>query len=314
MTDFSQPPQQVLDANRGKGFVGIHIMQGVPILDRDLNLLQDLISSTVRSIISRYIGSGVPVSSDAFQIKEDNANNDFQITVGSTVPGLCLVNGIEVSIEADVKYSAQVPAPTRLSTPGGAARTDLVYLDVFLETVDDDELLTNEDDIAVQTSTRLRPAWMVRVAEDVAAEAIVPPGAASPGHAYFALARLARKPGNAKITAAMITDLRTRCLTLNTVLETLVLPQLAGFADGNGDPTTEAQPNGILRIVGRNLDLFGPPKVLVGNIAVDATKVKVLSPSTVQITVPTGLSDSVDVVLTNGAGSAKSPKQLEIVL
>ena len=52
MSDYSTSPQDVLLANQQKGYVGLHIEQGVPLLDRDLNLLHDLISATMRSLIA----------------------------------------------------------------------------------------------------------------------------------------------------------------------------------------------------------------------------------------------------------------------
>ncbi|MEI9971362.1 MAG: hypothetical protein WDO73_04500 [Ignavibacteriota bacterium] len=66
MSDYSIPPLDLLTANRQKGYVGLHIQQGVPVLDRDLNLLQDLITATVRSVITRYIGNGAPANADGF--------------------------------------------------------------------------------------------------------------------------------------------------------------------------------------------------------------------------------------------------------
>ena len=57
MADFSQSPLDLLLTNQQKGYVGIHIEQGVPILDRDLNLLHDLVAATVRAVITRYIGN-----------------------------------------------------------------------------------------------------------------------------------------------------------------------------------------------------------------------------------------------------------------
>ena len=91
MSDFSQPPETVLAANLAKGFVGTRFMQGVPILDRDLNLLADLVAATVRSLVSRYIGDGVPFNTKAFAIAEVNADNDFQISAGSPPPGFCQI-------------------------------------------------------------------------------------------------------------------------------------------------------------------------------------------------------------------------------
>src|ERR1035441_1658807 len=69
MSDYSTSPQEVLLANQQKGYVGLHIEQGVPLLDRDLNLLHDLISATIRSLIANYVGNGVAAGTDGFAIQ-----------------------------------------------------------------------------------------------------------------------------------------------------------------------------------------------------------------------------------------------------
>jgi IPT/TIG domain len=304
MSDFSQLPQTVLEKNQEKGFVGMHIMQGVPILDRDLNLLQDLITATMRGLVSRYIGNGVPLKSDAFAIQQVNAvANDFQITAGP--PGICLVNGIEVNIAATVNYSAQGafgPMPV-LTTPQGSARKDTVYLDVFLESVDDDDMLGNDEDVAVQTSVRLRPAWVVRVAQGGGI-----PDAPS-GHTNFLLAEINRPAGEPQIKTAMISDLRTRCLTLDTVLQLLVRPEITGFSPGSGAATAS------ITIKGRRLDLMGTPTIRFGDIPVSPADVSGLLPESVTVKVPAGGTpgSKVKVSLTNGAGTATSAALFEFI-
>src|SRR5690242_13914393 len=98
MSDFSKSPLDLLLENQQKGYVGIHIEQGVPILDRDLNLLHDLITATVRSVVSRYIGSGIASGMDGFQIQAIPADNDFLIGANTGGSGICLVGGLEVTI------------------------------------------------------------------------------------------------------------------------------------------------------------------------------------------------------------------------
>ena len=116
MTDFSRLPQDVLAANVSKGYIGLHIEQGVPILDRDLNLLQDLLTAAVRSIVTRYIGNGIPSGGQGFAIQAIPAANNFRIVAGVPPPGACLVGGIEVTIPADLNYSDQPGVPA-LTTP-----------------------------------------------------------------------------------------------------------------------------------------------------------------------------------------------------
>src|SRR5215470_4019716 len=99
MSDYSRSPLELLMANQQKGYIGLHIEQGVPLLDRDLNLLHDLISATVRSVITRYIGNGIPAGADGFAIQALPApqnSQDFRIAAAAGGAGSCLVGGIEV--------------------------------------------------------------------------------------------------------------------------------------------------------------------------------------------------------------------------
>src|ERR1700744_3004251 len=103
-------PGEVVDVGRANGYVGLWIEQGVPILDRDLNLIHDIILEQVRSIVTRYIGDGCSVANDGFAITmpaDATANaTDFVINAGEGgKPGSLLVNGIEVPIAATINYS-----------------------------------------------------------------------------------------------------------------------------------------------------------------------------------------------------------------
>src|SRR4030095_14944098 len=204
MGNFSKKPSDVLQANLLKNYVGVYIEQGVPVLDRDLNLLQDIIATTVRSVFSRFIGDGVTVGSSGFAIQAIPANNDFRILAGSV-----MVNGVDAFNAADLTYSSQAGVPA-LTTPT-AARNDTVYLDVSLTEVtgaQDAELLNNGD-VGLQTSVRQRVVWVVRCSEGAP-----PPPSPAPGHTHFPLARLARTAGAAQIQAGMIADLRRQILSL----------------------------------------------------------------------------------------------------
>ena len=116
MGDFSRSPLDQLIASQNKGYIGVHIEQGVPLLDRDLNLLHDLIAATVRSLFTHYIGSGLAAGVDGFIVQAIPGGNDFRIAAGTAGTGSCLVGGLEVTISSDVLYSAQ-PGSTPLTTP-----------------------------------------------------------------------------------------------------------------------------------------------------------------------------------------------------
>lgn len=274
MADYSILPERQLAAAREQGYIGLHIEQGVPILDRDLNLMHDLIAETVREIATRYIGDGSPAGAGGFTVQALPApahEQDFLIAAGtSSLPGRCLVAGIEAVITEPIRYREQAGA-TELRTPGDTQpnpRIDTVYLDVFVAEVDagTDVSLRNPLDVGVQTSVRLQPRWMVLVAEDGG----LPP--APPGHNFYVLARLARPRGNATITAQMITDRRQSGLTVSDLerrlrrVETALLPAFVNpqFTPKLGAPGDEVQ------IFGTNFNV-GAAQVFFGDVPAAGT-------------------------------------------
>ncbi len=222
MSDFSRPPLELLQSNLQKGYVGLHIEQGVPILDRDLNLLHDLLAAGLRNLFARYIGDGVAAGADGFAVQampSGQNRQDFRIAAAEGGSGFLLVGGVEASIEQSIRYSEQTGLPA-LTTPGAAQtdpRDDTVYLDVFLTDVDAtaDPELGNALDVGMQTAIRLKPAWTVRVAEGVTLPK--PPA----GHNFSPLAQLRRPRGVDTVEPSMITDLRQRGLGLSNLLRRL---------------------------------------------------------------------------------------------
>jgi hypothetical protein len=316
MSDYSVSPLEFLLANQQRGYVGIHIEQGAPLLDRDLNLLHDLVAATVRSVVTRYIGNGAPAGADGFAIQALPAgqdSQDFRIAAGEGGgPGVALVGGIEVMIPAPITYKSQADAPA-LTTPTNTQpdpRVDVAYLDIFLTEVDGttDDDLNNPQDVGMQTSVRLKPDWVVRVAEGVA----VP--AAPPGHALYPLARLQRQRGQDTVEAAMISDLRQRRLTvadmerrLATVEKMLLLPAfvsppLPQFTPKSGDINQAITLNGANLNVGSVTVRFGDKGAKI-----------VGTPSATQLVaqVPAGLTPAgtpvgVKITASNAGGAAVS--------
>lgn len=160
--------------------------------------------------------------------------NDFLIRGGDGTldgAGRLLVEGVEAVNEGDLAFTSQalyenpelaaawgVPVVPALSTPAGADRTDLVYLDVW-----DREVDAGEDDgmvvpaVGIEATVRLRREWAVRVAEGVTELAGV---ARLPGHRYGALALLRRTDGADALEAGAFTDLRVRNLNVARYLKT----------------------------------------------------------------------------------------------
>ena len=210
MGNFSKDPDDMLADGLFKGYVRVLIEQGVPVLDRDLNLMQDLIWAAARSIAARYIGDGVAAGSEGFAILPiSGQTKDFRI-----LAGFALVNGIEVFNPKAITYTEQPGVPALTIPPKD--RTDTVYLDVSLAEVDgtQDPGLLNGGDVGLQTSVRRKAAWVVRVAE----------GAAAPrpltGHTHFILAEIFRRGGEVPTTLS-IKDLRRQIIPLGEVTRKL---------------------------------------------------------------------------------------------
>ncbi|MBH0775545.1 IPT/TIG domain-containing protein [Nocardia bovistercoris] len=325
MSDFSRQPATVLRESLVKGYSGIHIEQGVPILDRDLNLMHDLLAAGVRSLFARYIGDGVPTGGeDAFAIRAmpTPANN-----VMITGPGQCLVGGIEVTIDAATDYSSQPGgSPSALTVPVAPQsdpRRDIVYLDIFLVEVDGTPDLDNGRDVGMQTSVRIKPAWIVRVAEDVDIHPVPPP---ADGHVHYPLAQLLRRRDEATITEGLlfedrldqrITDLRRRRLTVASLESRLSRLENALFAPSFTQDVNIGQVKPkfgrvgqevILR--GRNFDK-GAIEVLFADVA--AQLKPPLTDDTIVALVPggvtrEGVSRNVRITVRNEIGSAISDK------
>ena len=302
MGNFSKPPRQVLLTNLERGYVGLHIEQGVPVLDRDLNLVNDLISATIRSVISRYIGNGVAADTDGFAIQAIPADNDFRVTG----PGRCLVGGFEVTVETDINYSDQtgVPALTMPIATQPDPREDLVYLDVWLAEVSgsDDADLLNSDDVGMQTSVRLRPTWLVLVAEG---KPIPDP---DPGHTHYPLARIERDRDVDEIQESMITDLRQTILTLTDVERRLSFLEKVTLRPSFAPSPNQFTPK--MGWAGQNVTLLGN-NFNVGTLrvqfsSVDATIVGTPTADQIITQVPTMSTGGVNITVTTDGGTVVS--------
>ena len=107
-------PQDLLLDNQQKGYIGLHIEQGVPVLDRDLNLLHDLVAAAPCARSSRATSATGRPPADGFAVQALPAgqnSQDFQITASDSGPGTTLVGGIEVTIPAAITYTSQPGSP-----------------------------------------------------------------------------------------------------------------------------------------------------------------------------------------------------------
>ncbi|MEU0405900.1 IPT/TIG domain-containing protein [Streptomyces sp. NPDC006197] len=311
MPDYSQSPLELLRKSREQGYVGIHIEQGVPILDRDLNLLQDLVAATAREVFTRYIGNGNANGDDGFAIcalPDDQGQNDFAIMAGT-----CLVDGVEYTIPEMITYSSQ--KLNSLTTPT-TNRTDCVYLDAELVEVDwtTDPALLNSLDIGIQTSVRIKPVCVVRVHEG--SEEVPPPLAK--GHRHHLLALLTRPAGSDRIQQSFIADKRQRRLTMTDMeirlseLERLLAPRFA--SDRPQFEPKSGVVNQPVMLNGRNFHLEGT-QVYFGKTKADVVGTGALNQIVAQVPagLTTGPTDAL-VLLTvlNTVGTAVSTSRFTV--
>ncbi|MGY1694616.1 DUF6519 domain-containing protein [Geodermatophilus sp. SYSU D00814] len=224
-------------------YVNVRLQQGVPIVDADVNELDDVRRFELRAFLKWFVGDGVPEGNDGFRITGD-LDNDLTIRAGAPAPpaeaapadvalrhvGRILVDGVDVITTADLRYSQQdlhedrpgaaalaarlgVSVVPRLRTPT-ASETSVVYLDVWehLVTPDDEPDLIHPG-LGVETCARIRRDWVVRVRPGTDPPR---PGQADhlPGHLYYALAGLTRRKDEARIGPGALTDRRERQLSL----------------------------------------------------------------------------------------------------
>jgi hypothetical protein len=313
--NFSKAPGDALADALSKTYAAVHVEQGVPVLDRDVNLLGDLIAATLRQALQRHVGDGCAGATD-FAISANGDPLDFVIA-----PGTFLASGLSVTLAAKETYKTQTvtgaanpPGPLPPLTQPTAAqpnpRIDTVYLDVWFDEIDDsvDPTLSNPLDVGVRTSTRARPNFLVRVAENATA-APAPPT----GHVYTVLASFSR-PQAGGLTAAEITDLRASGLTVTglltrvNTLTSLLSPTIASFspervAAGQAGPVTILGQNFA---VGMATVLFGAAQGVIDPTNSNATTLVVHVPATAA----SGAGQA--VVVKNAVGSATATDTMRI--
>ncbi|MFG3257548.1 DUF6519 domain-containing protein [Streptomyces sp. NPDC048172] len=218
--------------------VNVRLQQGVPIVDADWNLLDDIRKFELRAFLKWYVGDGVPDGNDGYRIT-GGLSNDFTVRAGTQGPagtlpnldtalrqvGRFIVDGLDVTLKTDLAFSAQplhqsqpgsaalaaklgVPVVAPLTTPGSDQQV-LVELDVWerLLTPDEEPALVHAG-LGVETCARTRREWVVR------AYPVAAPGPHLAGHSYATLAVLNRLGGQAVVTDAQIADRRQRRLLL----------------------------------------------------------------------------------------------------
>lgn len=233
-------------------YVGVRLQQGVPLVDADANEGEDIRKFELRAYLKWFVGDGVPYGNDGFRIVGTGAVNDLTIASGLTgaVPavgnyrvglvhvGRCVVDGLDVLIEADAGFRAQ---SLHVSQPTAAARavawavptvpelpstngTVLVYIDVW------ERLVTPTEapglifaGIGTESCARMRREWVVRWRSASTVPVAGDPDHI-PGHGYCALAQVTRRTSSGAVISTDVTDLRNRQLLMPpaTIIEDLL--------------------------------------------------------------------------------------------
>ncbi len=197
--NFSNAEEDTFDPKNR--YVGIRLQQGVPLLDRDWNELEDIRRYEEAMLRKWYVGNGTP--DDGYKISVvEPPGNDFKIAAGR-----CMVNGFEVVNDKEICYTDQADVKP---LSAGTDRADTVYLDVWIEEVTgaEDPALKNSQDVNVPTCVRHKLEWRVRIDEE---------SKGKENHHYYDLAEILRADG----LIIEVKDLRTTKLTLASVKDEL---------------------------------------------------------------------------------------------
>jgi hypothetical protein len=225
--NFSNGGVDTFDARRH--YVGVRLQQGVPLLDRDWNELEDIRRYFERRTRELNIGGGVP-DTTGFAIRAANPPAaDVLIAAGS-----CSTGGLDAQNDAEVLFSKQGDLKV-LPPVGAVADTLVVYLEAWVARVDEttEGNLLNKQDINIVTCLRDQLKWAVRV--------VVAPKTAPAGS--HVLAEINRQPNQAVVTGDMIVDRRRTKLNLADALDRLGAAErrLGALEKGLADLTTEVR-------------------------------------------------------------------------
>ena len=174
---FSNDGKDTFDPK--KGYVGVRLQQGVPLLDRDWNELEDIRRYQEMILRKSYLGNGTP--DDGFKISQcDKPADDFRVSKGRY-----LIDGYEAVNEPDdntgfVLYSkhAEVVPPLEPLASNEKSRLENIYIDLWISEITgaggsatpnefQDPVLDNLNDVKICTSVRHKIQWRIRVAKVV---------------------------------------------------------------------------------------------------------------------------------------------------
>ncbi len=231
-------------------YVRVRLMQGVPIVDADVNEREDIQKFELQAFLKWFVGDGAPAGSDGFRITPtEPPAADFCVRSGITGAadalhniGRYLVCGFDVMIDMDTTYNAQSLHKSRPGADALAGKWNvpvidplpvfdgplLVYLDVWERCVMPTEKRSLvHSGLGVESCARHRREWVVRVTSGKLPRD-------TGGHVYAALASVQRRAADPVVYPGDITDLRHRGLLLPpaTLIEDVFGMEAADYRQG----------------------------------------------------------------------------------
>jgi hypothetical protein len=245
-----------------KSYVGVRLQQGVPLLDRDWNELEDIRRWFEQRIRSYYVGDGVPDLTGFEIVAPDfDAENDVLIRTGN-----CSVAGFDVWSQQDVLFSEQGDlAPLPPPDPEGDMLALYLEPEVVLVDSTDDPTLQNAQDLNMETCLRDQLRWAVRA---VRRPELPPAGT-------YVLAEITRAATDTQIRPELIADRRRTMLCLADAVDRL------GSAERRLDALESAVQRAQLDIETMRQDL----NRLLWDVRVEASTTETLFGGTATITV-----------------------------
>ncbi len=232
-------------------YIGVRLQQGVPLLDRDWNELEDIRRYQEVSFRKKYIGDGTPDATGFQIVALASPGNDFTIKAGRY-----LVSGFDVYNDGDFQFNPN--NGNRLNPPTSGIRTDQVYLEVTVQEIrstgNTDDPLQNSNDVGMETCIRHKLHWEVKVAEE---PEIMQP---SDKYNHRVLLAIIKRTGQI-ISSDQITDKRIKLITMDDNGKAVI----SGGATIDHGATIA---NGA-RIASGNLNIDEGDLNIFGNAAID---------------------------------------------
>ena len=169
---------------------GVIFQQQKPLLDAELNLLQDILNNKQIDLAEEVVGTNY--HGDSFKVYASASNNEIKVK-----KGIFIHKGCPLELLDDITI-------TGFTTPVGS-RSDTVFIEWYIaevNSVEDPSII--DSNIGYETAVQNRIKLAVKVSE----------GSAFPlpvsNRNYIQIATLNRTAGNSLITSAMIADDRDK--------------------------------------------------------------------------------------------------------